>query len=124
MKFMGQKGGKDHLLAAVVAGSESSRFVYRGQTPMPVWGYCPHRCRGSLSNNGFLLPGFYLQPGSWWSSGGCLTSLLCAVTCRHPMSELHPFEIPRKVLVTESYMILLYSVQFLCIVRFAEVVLF
>lgn len=40
------------------------------------------------------------------------------------MSELHPFEIPRKVLVTESYMILLYSVQFLCIVRFAEVVLF
>ena len=65
-----------------------------------------------------------LQPESWWSSGGCLTSLLCTVTCRHPMSVLHPFVIPRKVLVTESYIILLYSVQFLCRVRFAEVVLY
>lgn len=70
INFMGQKGGRDHL-TAVMAGSESSRFVYCGQAPLPVCGYHLHGWRGS--SNGFSSPGFLsrtVQPWSWWPGGG------------------------------------------------------
>lgn len=72
INFMGQMGGRDHL-TAVMAGSESSRFVYCGQAPLPVCCYHLHGWRGS-SNRGFLLPGSY--PGRCsLGAGGLVVAL-------------------------------------------------